>query len=219
MPQASTRFSRFELVYGRPVRGPLDILQEAWETSYWSSESVILHILLMRERLSRMSELVQENLKKAQRQQKVWYDRNAREREFQGREQVLVLLPTSANKLLAQWQGPYPIVRKVGKVDYLVDMHDRRKRRQILHANMLRKWHTPTATALFTPTDDSTGAEEAEEIPVWDDKEEDGQPTFGEQLSAAHKRDLERLDPQGICRSDEQPPGTHQSGRTQYPHW
>ncbi len=52
---------------------------------------------------------------------------------------------------------------------------------------------TPTATALFAQTDDSTEVEEAEEIPVWDDKEEDGQPTFGEQLSAAQKRNHEQL--------------------------
>jgi len=28
VPQTSTGFSPFELVYGRPVRGPLDLLQE-----------------------------------------------------------------------------------------------------------------------------------------------------------------------------------------------
>ena len=31
VPQASTGFSPFELLYGRNVRGPLDILKESWE--------------------------------------------------------------------------------------------------------------------------------------------------------------------------------------------
>ena len=31
VPQASTGFSSFELLYGRVVRGPLDILKESWE--------------------------------------------------------------------------------------------------------------------------------------------------------------------------------------------
>ena len=42
-----------------------------------------------------------------------------------GGDQVLVLLPTSSNKLLAQW--PYQVLKKVGKVNYLVDMYDHRK--------------------------------------------------------------------------------------------
>ena len=29
--QASTGFSQFELLYGRNVRGPLDLLKESWE--------------------------------------------------------------------------------------------------------------------------------------------------------------------------------------------
>ena len=61
-------------------------------------------------------------------------------------EQVLILLPTESNKLLAQWQGPYRVVRKIGKVDYLINLHDRRKKRRIYHINMLRKWHAPWST-------------------------------------------------------------------------
>ena len=33
VPQASTGFSTFELVYGRPVRGPSDQLWETWEAN------------------------------------------------------------------------------------------------------------------------------------------------------------------------------------------
>ena len=44
---------------------------------------------------------------------------------------MLVLLPTATNKLLAQWQDPYQVVKHLGKVSYLVDMHDKRKREQL----------------------------------------------------------------------------------------
>ena len=127
VPQASTGFSPFELVYGRQVRGPLDILKESWEASTKSEESVVSYVLAVQEKLAKMSELVQENMAGAQREQKRWYDRNARQRQFESGDQVLVLLPTSSNKLLAQWQGPYPVLRRVGGVNYQVDMYDKRK--------------------------------------------------------------------------------------------
>ena len=41
------------------------ILREEWEASKRSDESVLSHILLVRERLEEMSELVSENLKEA----------------------------------------------------------------------------------------------------------------------------------------------------------
>ena len=102
VPQSSTGFSPFELLYGRTVRGPVDILQESWEACEKSYESVVSHILSVQEKLARISELAQENSAWAKAQQKAWHDHNARAREYQPWEQVLVLLPTSTSKLLAQ---------------------------------------------------------------------------------------------------------------------
>ena len=45
-------------------------------------------------------------------------DRNAWERSFQLGDQVLFLLPTPTNKLMAQWHGPYPVLRQVGPVTF-----------------------------------------------------------------------------------------------------
>ena len=102
VPQTSNGFSPFELVYGRAVRGPLDIVREQWEAAVKSDENVISHVLGIREKIARMTELVHENLSIAQEAQKVWYDRNARTREFQPDDQVLILLPTTSHKLTAQ---------------------------------------------------------------------------------------------------------------------
>jgi len=95
-----------------------------------------------------MTELVQENLGQVQRQQKVWYDRNAQPRELKPGNEVLVLLPTSASLLFAQWQGPYR-VEKMGKVDYIVNRLGKRKHKQMLHVNLLRKWHAPKDGSYF----------------------------------------------------------------------
>ena len=100
--QASTGFSPFELLYGRSVQGPLDVLRQAWEANEKSDESVVSHVLSIRDKMEKMTDLVQSNLALAQEKQKKWYDANAHQRKFEIGDQVLVLLPTSSSKLLAE---------------------------------------------------------------------------------------------------------------------
>lgn len=127
VPQASTGFSPFELLYGRQVRGPLDLLKDSWENPDPERDNVAAYVIKMRERLQEMSMMAHDNMKSAQLNQKTWYDRKARERILQPRQKVLLLLQTSENKLLAKWHGPYEVSRKVGKVDYELYMPDRKK--------------------------------------------------------------------------------------------
>ena len=130
VPQSSTGFSPFELLYGREVKGPLDIVKETWEASERSNQSVVSYVVSIREKLGKMAGLVRENLEKAQQAQKAWYNHNARQRGFKKGDSVLVLLHTSNNPLLARWQGPYKVIKPVAKVNYCVDMHDRCKHRR-----------------------------------------------------------------------------------------
>lgn len=116
VPQCSTGFSPFELLYGRQVRGPLDMLKEEWTAEKPAQCSVISYVLQMREKLETIRTLAKENLQDAQKRQKVWYDNHAREKNLKPGQKVLVLLPSGACKLLAKWQGPYVITRKLGPV-------------------------------------------------------------------------------------------------------
>ena len=110
VPQATTGFSPFKLIYEHQVRGLLDIQRQTWESSPKSSESIVSHVLSIHNKLNKLRSLVQENLAKAQDCQKAWYDKHARSNEFNQGDQVLILLPTSTNKLLTEWQGPYPVI-------------------------------------------------------------------------------------------------------------
>ena len=186
VPQATTGFSPFELMYGRHVRGPLDILKETWKASKRSGEMVISYVLTVQQKLAMMSELVSENCKEAQMTQKRWYDQSARKREFMEGDQVLVLLPTVTNKLMAKWQGPYCVKAKVTPVTYEIDMSDKKKRQRIFHVNMLKGWNTPTTVCLAAEE-----MEDGEEIPLW--KEESEEPKINEKLTQKQKKELDAL--------------------------
>ena len=110
VPQASTGFSPFKLLYGRNVNGPLDVLKNTWEAGGLGEHSVVSHTLSISDKLAKMTELVKSNLSNTQERQRKWYNRNAHTCEFKPGQQVLVLLHTSSSKLLAQWQGPYEII-------------------------------------------------------------------------------------------------------------
>ena len=143
VPQASTGFSPFELVYGRRPRGLLDIAKDAWESQPSPHRSVIDHVQQLQARARKIWPLVREHMKEAQRDQARIYNRGAAVREFNPGEQVLVLVPTSECKFLARWQGPYEITDKVGPVTYRVSQPGKRKAHQIYHVNILKKWHAP----------------------------------------------------------------------------
>ena len=167
VPQSSTRFSPFELLYGREVRGPLDVLREFWVAKEKSSENVVSHIMSIREKMVQMTTVVRESLEKMQASQKNWYDQNARVRTLNEGAMVLVLLPTSSSALTTQWQGPYKVVKQVGKVNYLIDIHDRRKRKRVFHINMLREFLSNSSAACTSYWSESLDVDEDDEIPVW----------------------------------------------------
>ncbi|XP_065416479.1 uncharacterized protein LOC135974099 [Chrysemys picta bellii] len=140
VPQTSTKFSPFELLYGRRPRGLLDLMRETWEQSASPAQGLLKYVIQLQEYLAQAGALARENLKTAQERQKRTYDQGAQVREFQPGDRVLLLLPSSESKLLARWQGPYDVVRKVGPVTYEVRQPDKRKGTQRYHVNLLKRW-------------------------------------------------------------------------------
>ncbi|KAI2644530.1 Retrovirus-related Pol polyprotein from transposon 17.6 [Labeo rohita] len=132
VPQASTGFTPFELLFGRQPRGLLDVAREAWEQQQPTPlRSVVEHVREMREGIER-----------AQWSQQRLYNRAAQPREFQPGDKVMVLAPTTACKFLATWQGPYTVIEQVGPVTYRLRQPSRRQEEQLHHVNLLKKWKT-----------------------------------------------------------------------------
>ncbi|XP_056605021.1 uncharacterized protein LOC130421252 [Triplophysa dalaica] len=150
VPQASTGFSPFELLYGRQPRGVLDVLREAWEDGPSASKNQIQYVLDLRTKLHTLGRLSMENLLQAQERQSRHYNRGARLRKFSPGEKVLVLLPTSSSKLLAKWQGPFEVTRRIGDLNYEVVRSDRSGAHQIYHLNLLKKWSEANTVMLAT---------------------------------------------------------------------
>uniref|UniRef100_A0A8C5LU94 Gypsy retrotransposon integrase-like protein 1 n=1 Tax=Leptobrachium leishanense TaxID=445787 RepID=A0A8C5LU94_9ANUR len=164
VPQESTGYSPFELLYGRQVRGPLDLVRAQWEgRQEEDGVPVVSYVLKLRERLAELAGLVRENVETAQAQQKTWYDRAACSRSFCVGQRVLVLKPQRQNKLQAAWQGPYTVVTRLGDTTYVVASCADTRIQRTFHVNMLKAFHErpETVEAICAPA-----VEETEPFPL-----------------------------------------------------
>ena len=137
VPQEGLGFSPFELVYGRSVRGPMTILKELWTNEMNDPEikSTYQYVIDLREKLESTCQMARENLEKASKRYRGYYNLKTKPRNMSVGDKVLVLLPSDNNKLLLQWKGPYKIIKKVNKVDYQIEINGKVR---CYHANMLK---------------------------------------------------------------------------------
>ena len=141
VPQESTGFSPFELFFGRRIRGPLDVLKEAWTGEAGEKTPVVTYVMQMRTHLHDMTEVVRDQAERAQQRQKKAYDHGAKQRKLNVGDEVLVLLPKPQNRLKLEWVGPYKVTREVTPVHFEVETPGCHSERKIYHINLLKKWY------------------------------------------------------------------------------
>ena len=138
---AATGFSPQELVFGRNLRSPLNVMREVWPNGEPEhpklSKDALTYLTELKEQLEAASEAAEAEMRRQSDRQKRNYDRKSTIRDFKEGDLVLILKPTSSFKLLALWAGPYQVTRKLNSLNYEIGLGHRKT---VLHINLLRKW-------------------------------------------------------------------------------
>ena len=137
-PNRDTQFSPFELVYGKRVRTPLDILHQGWarvefeelETEEWAEWLV--------DKLEHWHDVMRERGEAASRKRKLQVDKKAVDRKLVKGDLVLVRIPGVPHKLEEAWHGPYPVLEKLNDVNYRIEVG--KGRRKVVHINNVKKF-------------------------------------------------------------------------------
>ncbi|KAI5328758.1 hypothetical protein L3X38_028155 [Prunus dulcis] len=95
------------------------------------------------------NELARAQLEKATRKMKKWADKHRRDVVFQPGDLVFVKLNPSQHKstrrlhkaLLRRYEGPFPIIRSVGRAAYRVELPPRLKIHPVFHVSNLKPYH------------------------------------------------------------------------------
>jgi len=175
VPQESLGFAPFELLYGRRVKGPLQILRQLWTREQADPEvrTTYQYVVDLRNRLEETWEMAHEELRKHQVIQTRQFDYSAKDRTFKHGDLVLILLPTSDNKMLMQWRGPFKVLERVQGADYRIQVGHKQK---VIHANLLKRYLTaepesPEGTPKSAdPTENESEAEEVQAV-LWEKAE------------------------------------------------
>ena len=144
VPQDSTHFAPFELMYDRTLRGPIHILRELWiqDIDELEVKSSYQYVLDLQERLNDTLKLAKEQLESSQARQKKHFDKKTKTRRFSPDDKVLVLLPTDANKLLVQCSGKDPMILSTQWILMITRSRSMEKRRlcmQIFSRNIFQE--------------------------------------------------------------------------------
>ncbi|GFO00769.1 Pol polyprotein [Plakobranchus ocellatus] len=136
---SSTEFSPFVLLFGRAPRGPMQILSDIFLNKDPSGETSIQYhyVIDLHNRIRKGWRLIQDSVRDSIDESRLRHEQKSKLRHFVSGDEVLVLLPTSDNKLVLSFKGPYKVIEKRTSVAYFVDLGDRKG---TFHMNLLRKY-------------------------------------------------------------------------------
>ena len=177
----TTGFSPYQMLFGRVMRMPLDTMVRFWKGKEESGENTSVEFVqALKSNIEVVRELALERETKEKKAQKHHYDKKAVVSEFEVGDYELVFRPIKMAKLLNQWQGPYPISKKITDVTYQVDLGTTRKRFRTFHVNSIRRWTSPAPAAFMTLDEEK-------------ENEQDEQPEQTNNLTSQQIEELQEL--------------------------
>lgn len=140
----ATNQSPFEVVTGRQPMTPNAI------ASSCDGKSPVAYKFA--KRWHEQIDLARAYLDKAAKKMKKWADKKRRQVEFTEGDMVMVkLLPQQFKSLrgvhkglVRRYEGPFPVIKRVGKVSYQVQLPPKIKIHPVFHASMLKPYHGDT---------------------------------------------------------------------------
>ena len=197
IPHSTTGLSPAELVFGHKFRGLLHVARDIWTRHddpmmKCKNMSTVRYIEQLRQRIDSALKVASDNSRTARERMKSQYDKRVTVRELSPNDLALVLLPTSGNKLLATWSGPYKVLRGCGNGNYELQVG---KRKATYHINSLRKYYVEQereklCAMIVEDSDENEGIPQI--VPNWPTGG-DREFTTGEQLTAAQRDAMQHL--------------------------
>ena len=106
----TTGFSPYHLLFGKEMRMPLDLMVRYWKGKEDGDESTVEeYVQTLKACMETVRDLAYGKEINEKCKQKKYHDKSAKERSFVVGDYVLVFRPLKKDKLMNQWDGPYPI--------------------------------------------------------------------------------------------------------------
>ena len=140
IPNNTTGFSPFTLMYGRDVRGPTDILADMAAGKLDIAEeytTVHRYAQELKESITKTNAIAKKNTQIETDKVRRKRNHNPIVREFKKNDEVLVLLPKDGNALFMTYQGPFTVIARRENNNYLIDVKGTQR---MYHANLMKRY-------------------------------------------------------------------------------
>ncbi|GFO43713.1 hypothetical protein PoB_007021800 [Plakobranchus ocellatus] len=140
---SSAGFSPFFLLFGRAPTGLMQLLSDIFLNKDLSDETSFQYhyVMDLHNRTRNGWRLAQDLVRDSVDESRLRHESKSKLKHFVPGDEVLVLLPTSDNKLVLSFKGHYRVIEKRTSVLYLVDLGFRKF---TFHVNLLRKYKRST---------------------------------------------------------------------------